>query len=84
MALVSPKREAQSTEDSAYGGGRYGWMALGLAFVGLVRQPRKAYPWLAVVAVGILFAYGTYWTSGGVEVKNANGILVGDADVLVE
>ena len=73
--LVSPKREAQSTEDSAYGGGRYlGWMALGLAFVGLVRQPRKAYPWLAVAAVGILFAYGTYWTSGGVEVKNANGI----------
>ena len=73
--LLSPKREAQSTEDGAYGGGRYlGWLAAGFAFIGLLRNPRKAAPWLAVAVIGIIFAFGTYWTVGGEEVRNANGI----------
>ena len=46
----------------------------GFAFVGLLRNPRKAMPWLAVAVIGIIFAYGTYWTVGGEEVQNANGI----------
>ena len=51
--LLAPQREAQSTEDAAYGGGRYlGWLAAGFAFVGLLRNPRKAMPWFAVAVIG--------------------------------
>ena len=73
--LLTPNREAKTTEEAAYGGGRYmGWVALGLAIAGLIRTPKKALPWVAVACVGILFAFGTYWTANGVEVKTASGI----------
>ncbi len=73
--LVTPRRKAESRELQAYGGGRYlGFLALGFALVGLFRNPKKAYPWIVVAGVGILFAFGTYWTVNGVEIKNASGV----------
>ena len=73
--LVTPRRPAESREIQAYGGGRYiGFLSLGFALVGLIRSPKKAYPWILIAGVGILFAFGTYWTVGGAEVKNAAGI----------
>jgi hypothetical protein len=73
--LLHPRRKASTREESAYSGGRYlGWISVGLAFVGLVRRPKKALPWLLIAVVGILFAYGTYWTKDGVEIRNGAGI----------
>ena len=71
--LLSPEREAASREESAYGGGRYlGWLALGLAVVGIIRKPKEALPWLVVGLVGVLLAFGTYYTENG-ELVRVNG-----------
>lgn len=54
---------------AAYSGGRYlGWIAIGLALVGLVRQPRKAGPFLAIAALGFVLALGSYLTVDGATV----------------
>jgi len=64
--LFKPFREAARVEEQAYGGGRYlGALLAVLALAGLVRNPRKALPLLAVAAFGIVFACGSYLTSGG-------------------
>mgnify|MGYP000129685098 CR=1 FL=1 len=73
--LLQPNRKANSREMEAYGGGRYlGFLAVGIALIGLLRSPKKAVPWLIIALVGIVFAFGTYWTLNGLEVRNANGI----------
>jgi len=64
--LFTPGHETTRREDLAYGGGRYiGLIALGLAAVALVRQPRKALPWLLIGAVGVIFALGSFYTEAG-------------------
>ena len=71
--LLSPEREASSREESAYGGGRYlGWLALGMAIVGIIRRPKEALPWLVVALIGVLLACGTYYTANG-ELVRVNG-----------
>ena len=73
--LVTPRREAKTRELQAYGGGRYlGILSLGFAFFGLIRDPKKALPWVVIAGIGILFAFGTYWTVDGIEVRNSNNI----------
>ena len=73
--LFVPGRTAESREAKAYGGGRYlGLMALGLALFGVIRRPRKALPWLLIGAVGVVFAFGTYWTVNGTEVTTDAGV----------
>ena len=69
LELVTPRREPTGREDLAYGGGRYlGILALGLALVGVVREPRRGLPLLFVAAGGVTFALGTWLVFGGSEV----------------
>ncbi len=71
--LLTPNRKPERREEAAYGGGRYlGFIPLLLALGGIVRRPKEALPWLVVGAVGVLFAYGTYYTVDG-EVIKQNG-----------
>ena len=72
--LVTFGRTPSRREDAAYGGGRYlGWLALGLALVGLIREPRRAAPWLLVGGVGVVLATGSFLTAGGEVVTTAAG-----------
>ena len=72
--LLTPGRTPTRREDAAYGGGRYlGWLAVGLALVGLVREPRRAAPWLVVGGVGVVFALGSFLTAEGEAVLTAAG-----------
>lgn len=72
--LLTPGREPARREERAYGGGRYlGWLALGLALVGVVREPRKGLPWLVVGGVGVLMATGSYLTADGEAVLTDTG-----------
>lgn len=62
-------RNAERTSDRqarAYTGGRYlGLITLGLAIAGAWAQPRRAAPWLAVAATGIVLSFGTVlWEHG--------------------
>jgi len=64
--LVTPGREPQRREDKAYGGGRYlGWLVIGLGLVGVIREPRKGLPWLAIAGIGVVMATGSYLTADG-------------------
>lgn len=74
--LLTPGREAQRREEAAYGGGRYiGFAAFVLALIGLVRNPKKAAPWLLVAAVGVLFSLGSYLTVDGQPVTSGGARL---------
>ena len=44
-----------------------------IALVGIVRRPKEALPWLGVATVGVLFAYGTFYTVDG-EIVKQNGV----------
>ncbi len=75
--LVTPGREPTRREDAAYGGGRYlGILVLGLAVVGIVRDPRRALPWVAVGAVGVVLSLGSFLTVDGEVVRTASGARV--------
>ena len=64
--LFTPFRKAARVEEQAYGGGRYlGFLLALLAGAGLVRNPRKSLPLLAVVLFGLVFACGSYLTADG-------------------
>ena len=64
--LLQPFRKASRVQEQAYGGGRYlGFTLVLLALAGLIRNPRKALPLLLVVVFGMVFACGSYLTSGG-------------------
>lgn len=64
--LLSPFRTPASVEQAAYGGGRYiGFLTVLLALAGLVRNPRKAAPFVGIALFGILFAFGSYLTVEG-------------------
>ena len=72
--LYTPNRKPQRREEAAYGGGRYlGTIPLLIALVGIVRRPKEALPWLGVATVGVLFAYGTFYTVDG-EIVKQNGV----------
>ena len=72
--LYTPNRKPQSREESAYGGGRYlGILPIMIAIAGIIRRPKEGLPWLGVALVGILFAYGTYYTVDG-EIVKQNGV----------
>ena len=69
LELITPGRQPEGLDDLAYGGGRYlGLVALLLAGIGLVRQPRRAVPLVLAGASGVLFALGTWLVFGGEEV----------------
>ena len=75
--LISRGRAAARREEGAYGGGRYlGWLALGLAAVGLVRRPRAGIPLLLLALLGAILATGSFLTQGGTEVVLAGGARV--------
>ena len=58
--LLQPGRVLSDRERTAYAGGRYlGWIALALGGLGLWRRRREGLPWLAVAAVGVVFAMGS-------------------------
>jgi len=72
--LLTPGRTAGSREEGAYGGGRYvGFLALGLAIVGLARNPRRSAPLVFVGVIGVMLALGSYLTVGGTEVLTGHG-----------
>lgn len=74
--LLTPFRTAASTEQAAYGGGRYlGFLTVLLALGGLVRNPRKAWPFVGVALFGILFAFGSYLTVDGMPVTSSGARL---------
>jgi hypothetical protein len=74
--LLTPFRTAKSTEDAAYGGGRYlGFLTILLALGGLVRNPRKAWPFVGVALFGVLFAFGSYLTVDGMPVTSSGARL---------
>jgi hypothetical protein len=53
-------RERLSPEDRAYTGGRYlGFITVILGLIGLRAAPKRALPWAAVAAIGILFSLGS-------------------------
>lgn len=64
----SPSWTDASRDLRAYGGGRLlGLPLLVLAAVGLWRRPRQALPLLAMGALGVLLALGSYLSIGGEE-----------------
>ena len=72
--LVTPLREPTRREDAAYGGGRYlGGLALLLALGGLIRDPKRALPWVAVGGVGVVLSLGSFLTVDGEVVRTASG-----------
>lgn len=75
--LVQPAWADRTSTDPqilGYGGGRYlGVVASLLLLAGVVRDPRRGLPWLAVAVVGVLFALGSYWTVDGVTVGEGSG-----------
>jgi len=74
--VLVPGQGELADDEAAYGGGRYlGWVALGLAVLGLWRRPRDAAPWLAVGVVGAALSLGTWLTIGGTEVVVGGGRL---------
>ncbi len=74
--LLTPGRTPAKREEAAYGGGRYiGFVVFVLALVGLVRNPRKAAPWLLVGGVGVLFALGSFLTVDGQPVTSGGARL---------
>ena len=63
-----------SRQDRGYAGGRYvGWIALGLALTALVRDPKRAGPWLAVALVALLMALGSLLVVSGEEISLGSG-----------
>jgi hypothetical protein len=75
--LFSSARERRATADRstmAYGGGRYLGLAAGLLILGaLALRPRQTLPLLAVAAVALVIALGSYQVEGGKEVLNEQG-----------
>lgn len=64
-----PKLQPIARQERAYAGGRYlGVVALLLAGAGAVAAPRRALPWLAVGAVGLVLALGSVLWLGGDKV----------------
>lgn len=53
-------RDRLSAEDRAYTGGRYvGFVAVILGLIGLRAAPKRALPWVAVAAVGVVLSLGS-------------------------
>ena len=67
--LYLPRSAARSRLDAetrAFTGGRYlGWLAAALALAGVAASPRRAWPWVAVAAVGAALSLGSVPSLGG-------------------
>jgi hypothetical protein len=75
--LVTPRWGEWSDatrQQKGYAGGRYiGWLALALAVVAMIRDPKRSAPWLAVVVVALLLSLGSILVVSGEELTLESG-----------